>query len=194
MPRRAPNGDIPSWQRLYEAAAPQQGYFTAEQAADAGFSAQLLRYYAASGKVQHAGARGVYRMVLFPPGEHEDLVVAWLWSEQQGVMSHETALALHGISDALPAKIHMTVPAVWAKRRLRVPKNTVLHHRDVPAKARAWNGPVPVTMPLRTIEDCIADDVNPELVVDALRDAKRRGLITAEQAAGLRASRRRRAA
>lgn len=193
MPRRAPSGEVPSWERLYEAAAPQQGYFSAAQAADAGFSAQLLRYYAASGKISAAGPRGLYRMVLFPPGEHEDLVVAWLWSEQQGVMSHETALALHGISDALPAKIHMTVPAAWARRRLRVPDNTLLHCRDVDEKARAWNGPVPVTKPLRTIQDCIDDDVNPELVIDAIRDAKRRGLITAEQATALRAARRRRA-
>lgn len=191
MPRRAPSGETPSWERLYEAAAPQQGYFTARQASAAGFSAQLLRYYAASGKVQPAGQRGVYRIVLFPPGEHEDLVVAWLWAEQQGVMSHQTALLLQGISDALPAKIHMTVPAAWAKRRLRVPANAVLHYRDVDERARTWSGPVPVTTPLRTIQDCIADAVNPELVVDAIRDARERGLVTKEQAADLRASRRR---
>jgi predicted transcriptional regulator of viral defense system len=191
MPRRASSGETPSWERLYEAAAPQQGYFTARQAAAAGFSAQLLRYYGASGKAEPAGPRGVYRMVLFPPGEHEDLVVAWLWAQQQAVMSHQTALLLHGISDALPAKIHMTVPAAWAKRRLRVPANVILHFRDVDERARTWSGPVPVTTPLRTIQDCIADAVSPELVVDAIRDARERGLITKEQAADLRASRRR---
>ena len=193
MPRRGPSGTIPSWEQLYGAAAPQQGYFTATQAADAGFSAQLLRYYAEHGKAQPAGPRGLYRMVLFPPGEHEDLVVAWLWSDRTGVMSHETALSLHQLSDALPATIHMTVPEAWSRRRLRVPRNVELHYRDVPKNERGWNGPVPVTQPFRSIADCIADDVNPELVDSAIGDAHERGLITAAQAQKLRALRRRRA-
>lgn len=190
MPRRSAAGTSPSWKLLYEAAAPQQGYFTAQQAGSVGFSAQLLRHYVGSNKIEPAGPRGVYRMVLFPPGEHEDLVVAWLWSAQHGVMSHETALSLHGISDALPARIHMSVPATWSKRRLRVPNNVILHHRDVGPNAQTWIGPVPVTTPLRTIQDCIADAVNPELVTDAIRDARARGLITKEEAASLRSSRR----
>lgn len=44
--------------------------------------------------------RGIYRLVHFPAGEHEELVAAWLWSEPAGVVSHQTALALHGLSDA----------------------------------------------------------------------------------------------
>lgn len=191
MPRRAPSGEVPSWERLYDVAAPQVGAFTARQAAAAGFSPQLLRYYVGSGRISPAGPRGLYRLVQFPPGEHEDLVVAWLWSDRQGVMSHETALSLHGLSDALPARIHLTVPADQAKRRRRVPELVVLHHRDVDAADRTWSGPVPVTTPLRTIEDCIADDVNPEFVVAAIRDARARGLITPDEAAQLRAARRR---
>ncbi len=193
MPRRASSGEVPSWQRLYDVAAPQQGAFTAQQAADAGFSAQLLRYHVGSGRIAPAGPRGIYRLVQFPPGEHEDLVVAWLWSDRQGVMSHETALSLHGLSDVLPAKIHLTLPADQAKRRLRMPEAVVLHHRDVDADDRTWNGPVPVTTPLRTIRDCIADNVNPELVVAAIRDARMRGLITNDEAAKLRVDYRRRA-
>ncbi len=42
--------------------------------------------------------RGVYRLVHFPVGDHEDLTAVWLWSEREGVFSHETALALHDLS------------------------------------------------------------------------------------------------
>jgi hypothetical protein len=49
--------------------------------------------------------------VHFPAGEHEEPVVVWLWSERQGVFSHQTALGLHGLSEgesaldrALPAR------------------------------------------------------------------------------------------
>ena len=110
-------------------------------------------------------------------GGREDVVVAWLWWGRASVMSHETALALHGLSDALPSKIHMSVPSTWAKRRLRVPAGVVITHRSVPKSEQAWVGPVPVTKAARTIEDCAIDDVNPELVTDALRQAKKRGLV-----------------
>jgi predicted transcriptional regulator of viral defense system len=43
--------------------------------------------------------------VHFRASEHEELVTAWLWSERAGVMSHQTALSLHGLSDVLPAQI-----------------------------------------------------------------------------------------
>jgi len=35
--------------------------------------------------------RGIHRLVYFPAGQHEDLVALWLWSEQAGVFSHDTA-------------------------------------------------------------------------------------------------------
>ncbi len=36
-----PPPDHPDWDRLYEAAAAQEGFFTTRQAADAGYSSQL---------------------------------------------------------------------------------------------------------------------------------------------------------
>ncbi len=82
----------PSWDRLYENAAAQAGYFTTQQAAEAGYAPPLVHRYLASGKITRI-RRGVYRMVHFPAGEDEDLVVFWLWSDREGVFSHETALA-----------------------------------------------------------------------------------------------------
>ncbi len=121
--------------------------------------------------------RGVYRVVHFPAGDHEDLAVVWLWSAQEGVFSHETALALYELSDVLPSRIHMTVPARWERRRLRVPTGTVLHFADVPAGERAWHGAVPVTGVPRTLDDCRAANLSPELLTQAVRQARRRGLI-----------------
>ena len=65
--------DKPSWDRLYEIASSQQGYFTTQQAAGVGYSPQLLGKHQRSGRVRRA-RRGVYRLVHFPPGEHEELV------------------------------------------------------------------------------------------------------------------------
>jgi hypothetical protein len=114
----------------------------------------------------------------FPSADHEDLVLAWLWSDQEGVVSHETALLLHHLSDVLPHRVDLSVPAAWRTRRLKVPTIVRLHHADVPDHERDWCGPVPVTAPLRTLVDCVADHVQPDLIAQAVRSGLRRGLFT----------------
>jgi predicted transcriptional regulator of viral defense system len=172
--RRAP-ARHPDWNRLFETAAAQAGLFTTKQAAAAGYSPQLLVHYVHAGKLVRV-SRGIYRLVHFPAGEHEELVAAWLWSELAGVVSHQSALALHGLSDVLPANIHLTLPAAWRRRRFRVPPDIVLHHADVPPEDRSWFGAVPTTNPRRSLIDCAKDGLSPELLRQAARQALRRGL------------------
>lgn len=182
----------PSWGALFDTASAQEGLFTAAQAAEAGYSSQLLQKHLHNGRIRRV-RRGVYRLVHFPPGEHEDLAAVWLWSERAGVFSHDTALSLHGLSDALPARVHLTVPARWEARRLRVPAEVVLHHADVAKGERAWIGPVPVTDVRRTLADCIAGGVAPDLVQQALDQAGARGLVPRDVLAGFRRAANRRA-
>ena len=190
MPRGSPSGSSPSWDKLFEIASAQAGYVTNKQAAEAGYSLPLIQFYLQKGRLERA-QRGILRLVHYPPGEHEDLVPLWLWSEQQGVFSHDTALMLHDLSDALPAKRHMTVPPVWSKRRLRLPKGLVLHFANVPKAAMTWLGPVPITTPLRTVIDCTLDHVAEDFVRQATHQGTRRKLFTrAELNAGLRDARR----
>lgn len=167
----------PDWDRLFEIAVGQEGHFTTAQAAEAGYSPQLLNRYLRSGRIRRV-RRGVYRVVHFPSGEQEDLVEVWLWSDRAGVLSHETALALHDLSDLLPAQIHLTLPAAWHARRLRVPDGVVLHYADVDETERTWVGAVPVTSPLRTIVDCARDDLSPDLLHQAVEQALARGLVS----------------
>ena len=167
----------PAWDRLFETAAGQSGYVTTKQAAEAGYSTHLLRKHILAGRVTRP-QRGIYRLVHFPGGEHEELVTAWLWSGQAGVISHQTALSLHGLSDVLPAQVHLTLPAAWRTRRFRVPPDVVLHHADVAPEDRAWFSAVPITNPRRTLNDCARDGLSPELLRHAAQQALRRGLVT----------------
>lgn len=167
----------PDWDRLFEMAAGQEGLFTTRQAAAAGYSPQLLRHYVQRGRIARA-RRGIYRLVHFPAGEHEELVTAWLWSERTGVVSHQTALGLHELSDLLPAQVHLTLPTAWDGRRFRVPVGLVLHYADVPAADRSWIGAVPTTSPLRSLIDCAREGLSPELLRQAARQLLRRGLAT----------------
>lgn len=167
-----PNRDV-----LFEIAAGQEGMFTAQQAATAGYSLQLLAHHVRTGRIVRV-RRGVYRLVHFPAGEQEDLVAIWLWSEQQGIFSHDTALALHGLSDVLPSKIHLTLPAAWRRRRLRTPPGVILYHADVATFERSWHGAVPVTSPLRTLTDCAVAHLARDLLQQAVEQAIARGLLT----------------
>jgi predicted transcriptional regulator of viral defense system len=167
----------PSWDQLYEVAAAQEGLFTTAQASDAGYSPELLIHHLRSGKFRRI-RRGIYRLTHFPAGEHEDLVAIWLWSEQSGVFSHQTALFLHQLSDVLPVRAHLTLPSNWRRRRFRVPPGVVLHHADVAEVERGWVGAVPVTAPLRALVDCATTKLSPDLLEQAIREALSRGLAT----------------
>ncbi|AKU93215.1 type IV toxin-antitoxin system AbiEi family antitoxin domain-containing protein [Vulgatibacter incomptus] len=175
-----PTTRSPDWDRLYETAAAQDGLFTAQQAAEAGYSPQLLAHHLGARRIRRV-RRGIYRLVYFPAGDHEDLTVVWLWSEREGVFSHQTALALHDLSDVLPAQVHLTLPKAWRNRRLRVPTGVVLHYGDVAERERRWFGPVPATAPLRSLEDCVAEHLPPELLRGAALDAIDRGLVAREE-------------
>jgi predicted transcriptional regulator of viral defense system len=150
------------------------------QAAEAGYSTHLLRKHIHAGRVTRS-QRGIYRLVHFPVGEHEELVTAWLWSEQAGVLSHQTALSLHALSDVLPAQVHLTLPEAWRRRRFRVPAGVVLHHADVAPGERSWFGAVSATSAGRTLCDCAKAGLSPELLQQAAQQALRRGLVTGNE-------------
>lgn len=166
----------PSWDRLFEAAVGQEGLFTTQQAADAGYSPQLLLKYLKNGRIIRI-RRGVYRIVHYPAGEHEDLAALWLWSDRAGVFSHETALMLHELSDVMPRKANMTLPMSWVKRRLRVPKGVILHFGDLAKDERIDIGALPVTTVRRTLLDCVDAHVSFEFINAALRQALARKLL-----------------
>jgi predicted transcriptional regulator of viral defense system len=172
----SPDPTSPAWQALYDVAASQEGLFTTRQASAAGYSPPLLAHHQNAGRITRI-RRGIYRLVHFPPGEHEEFVAAWLWTDTAGVLSHQTALSLHGLSDILPAQIHLTLPQSWGHRRFRVPKGIVLHHADVTPEERTWVGPVPMTSVDRTLNDCALAGLPPDLLRQAALQALFRGLV-----------------
>ena len=177
----------PDWDQLFETAAAQDGLFTTRQAADAGYSPQLIAHHLSARRMLRV-RRGVYRLVHFPAGDHEDLAAVWLWSQQEGVFSHQTALALQNLSDVLLSQLHLTLPLAWRSRRLRVPEGVVLHFGDLAEQERVWVGPVPVTAPLRTLGDCAAAHLQPDLIRDAARSTLARGLVSRGDLAAVEAA------
>lgn len=169
------------WGALFGVAVGQEGLFSAAQAKAAGCSQQLLHRYLTTGKIERV-QRALYRITYFPRGENEDLLALWLWSRNEGVFSHETALFLHELSDTLPTRAHVTLPPAWRRRDVHLPPRVVVFYADVPDTERTWHGPVPVTTVRRTLADCLHANVSAELVAQASIQAAARGLIATSEA------------
>ena len=161
-------------EKLYQVAERQAGYFSTAQARAAGFTQPQLTYYARSRRFLRV-TWGVYRLVLFPSTPHEDLFVAWLRAGPAAVISHDSALALYELSDALPDRIHVTVPRTASRRRAGLALHT---NRLDPQEVTSVEG-LPVTMVPRTIVDVAASGLAEEQVVQAVRQAIERGLVSA---------------
>lgn len=173
---KIPRPSQPDRPRLYEISKSQDGFFSLAQAHECGYSSQLVRHHCKTGKFERV-RRGIYRLSEFPTAEREDLMILWLWSDQLGVFSHGTALSLHGLSDLLPERIHLTLPETQRSRRRARPPGLVLHYGEIPERETAWYGSVPVTSPSRTLRDCVAASLSPELLDQALEQAVERGLL-----------------
>ena len=100
-----------SWGALYRLSEDQEGYFSTQQATQIGFYPQTTSEAPKSGP-RSTSQTGDLPPHPLPPREHEELVVYWLWAEGKGTYSGETALNLHGLSDALPSKLHLTLPQI----------------------------------------------------------------------------------
>ena len=157
---------------LLRIAAPQGGYFTSRQAASVGYSTRLQHHHSSTGNWRHI-ERGIYRLPEWPAGEHEGLVLISLWSGDRGVISHDSALAFHKLSDVLPDQIHLTVPPGFRKRR----EGVVLHKADLDPSDIAAQPGFRVTTPLRTIGDAAGSALSPEHLEAAVRDGLRLGLF-----------------
>lgn len=162
-------------------ASRQQGYFTARQALEAGYSYPSQYYHSETGNWIREGY-GFYHIADYTAADRPDLVLWSLWSSNrkgkpQGVFSHETALSIHDLSDVMPANLHMTVPPSFRKSA-KIPKVLVIHRAALePSDIQAMEG-YSVTRPLRTIIDvATAGTISNDLLEQTIRQAFQRGLV-----------------
>lgn len=175
--------------RLLTHALGQAGYFTSAQALDIGYSYQAQKYHTDHGNWERVD-RGIYRIPEAPTSV-DDAYVRWsLWGAGRAVISHETALSVHGLSDLDPARVHLTVDPSFRRRHDAV----VLHVTDLADADIEPRGAWSVTTPVRTLIDVAAGEPAQEhidhAVLDALRTGKisRRTLLRAADAAPDRAA------
>ena len=131
-------------------------------------------------------SRGVYRLSDYPilPLAHHMEGVLWP-TGQMGVISHQTALALYGLSDVNPGKMHITLPTNFRIQR-SIPKHIVIHFANLPSADVTRMERMPITTPARTIRDCISTHLGPALLKQAIEEARQTNRISPEVAEELR--------
>jgi len=173
------------YEKVVELAADQHGYVTTSQAREAGVSGDALRKMATRDTLERV-SWGVYRVPTFPPSAYAEYMEASLWpAGVRGVISHQSSLALRGLSDVSPSAIHITVPKDFRIRR-EIPDRLVVHNADLTDEDRTLFEGIPVTTVARTIQDCHRAHLGPALLRQALDDAEREGFLSPREAAGLR--------
>jgi predicted transcriptional regulator of viral defense system len=154
----------------------QGGYFERDDAHERGIGDDLLHYYVRSGRFERM-APGIYRLRIAPRGQRDELLLAWVWSNYRGVISHESALALYGLSDVLPSRVQITVPPGF--RKSSSPFD--LHWSRLDEEDVMFYEGVPVTTPARSIVDAASSGTAPDQIEKAIRQAIERGLASSEQ-------------
>jgi predicted transcriptional regulator of viral defense system len=187
-----PGTDKQAQRKLFETAIGQSGYFTTRQALEAGFSDATHPYHLKNGDWVREW-RGIYRVEQFPQtGERPELMLWYLWSRNredmpQGVFSQDTALDIYELSDAMPAKLHMTVPRKFRKSQ-KIPGLLVLHYEDLSRSDYQLKYGVQVTTPQRTFIDLLkTGKLSNDIMIQALIHALERGLLTRKHFSSLKA-------
>lgn len=171
--------------KLYKIAESQSGYFTAKQAISAGYLATNHNYHVRQGHWIRE-FRSIYRLAHFPSTPEGEYTLWALWSRNReeisrGVYSHETALSLYEVSDAMPSKLHMTVPSGF-RRSAQTPPILILHYRDLPPANIKQQGAYALTTPFRTMQDLTEDpSISEEILGQSLCEFRDRGLLTERQ-------------
>lgn len=167
----------PNRRALVEIAGSQQGYFTAVQAKECGYSYSLLHHHAVRGSFVRLH-RGVYRLSEFPASAREEVIAAWLAAgPQEAVVSHESALDLLEISDVIPDSVHLTLPR--KRRWYRAPRGVTLHTTSRPLLDDiVVRQGIRLTAPVRSIVDSAERGMAPDQVERAVHEILGRGLVS----------------
>jgi predicted transcriptional regulator of viral defense system len=163
--------------KLARLAEDQWGLLTRRQAEAAGVSpATLQRLSGPEGSLERM-THGVYHLAGAPLPDHAPLRAAWLalapetlaWERgpEQGVVSHRSAAAIHGLGE-LPADRHEFI--LPARRQTRRP-DVRIHRGELRRDEWELLRGLPVTTPARTAADLLGDREDPGAIARVIASA-----------------------
>lgn len=151
------------------------GYVTPALVAPLGVPAVELRKMVSRGTLESAG-HGVYRVPSLPVDRYDEYIFARFWAAGRGVISHDSALLVHELSDINPTKVHLTIPTSYRISRAGGERYEI-HHADLDERDVTRLDAVVLTTIRRTLEDVVTS-VPTYLVRQAVETARQRGVIS----------------
>jgi predicted transcriptional regulator of viral defense system len=162
---------------LLDLAAAQNGLVTRRQAIDErDVHPTAVDALVARGRLKRV-AHGIYRYPLLPGVEYEPDQVALLRTgDPDAALSHETALAIHDISDVNPSRYHVVVAR---PRRIRRNDNDryVVHVQRLTPRQVTWWQQMPIVTPATAIEQRLEYGTPTYLLRQALDRSDRTGAV-----------------
>jgi predicted transcriptional regulator of viral defense system len=168
--------DADNERALYRIAEDQGGYFSLSQAASVGIRRNQI-YRAVKQSIIERVYPGVYRLVLFPANQFEEIYAAVVSMRDKAIVGYETALYVYGLSDIIPANIHLIMPRSSSRRRRHVKMHTTkLDDEDI----TSYEG-FRITTVARTIVDVLSAYADTGQVHMAISQAIAQGMTTREK-------------
>jgi len=159
-------------EKLVHVAAEQYGFVATWQAKEIGIPSQRLNQLAERGKLDRI-SHGIYYVNAIPLSEHRELAEAVLWSKN-GALTGVSVLALLGLCDVNPRKIHVASPVPV---RRKIPGSYQLHFMDLD-EANTDNFKNIRTTTLQVcFELAIENGTQSRLIKQGLKKAEAMGLI-----------------
>ncbi len=163
-------------QRVLALAAVQHGLVTTRQAAELGFTADMLRTAVMRGWLRPV-RRGVYAVAGIPASDCQPIMAAVLAAGPKAAASHRSAAVIHGFDGIIAETPELVVPHGC---RHQLPGVRVHRSRDLAPVDITVRYGIPVTAPIRTVVD-LAPIIGDYLLGRILDEGAISRLWTAEQ-------------
>jgi hypothetical protein len=157
--------------QIAQIAARQQGNITRQQLLALGVDRRSIDYWLCNHRLFRIH-RGVYAVGHPPTSRIQEAAAAILACGPRAVLSHGSAMTLHGFWKRWDRPFEVTLAADRRPSRIRTHRCSTLLKRDVVVVQS-----IPVTSPARTALD-MAPRLKPKPLTRLINDARRAGLIT----------------
>lgn len=162
---------------LFSLAADQGGYFTAAQAKKIGYSYPAQAHHVGAGNWLRID-RGLFRLAEWVANVNDDLIRWTLWSRGRAIVSHESALSVHGVGEFESARVHLTVPTGFS---IREDPSVLLHHANLPEGDVIQRTGFALTTVVRSLIDIAGLSAEEDQLARAIKEAREGGLLTIRQ-------------